>query len=980
MNLRIDPSATVSVSQLIRNLKTKPMLKINNLKQIMLLVLLSICVAFNTLAVNVTFQVDMTYRTVSPNGVHLAGSFQGWNPSATLMNNIGGNIYAVTIDIAAGTAIEYKFLNGNAWGADEIISGSCATATNRTYTVPSAASTIPVVCFASCSNACTPVKYVACIGNSITAGAGTADPTSQSYPSQLRTSLGSGYEVGNFGHSGATMLKNADTPYWNQAEYPASKSSNPNIVVIKLGTNDSKSWNWGPYGSQYAADYRSMIDAYRALPSKPKIFICLPSKAFSTQYAIDENVLANNIRPAIVQVAKDKGVSIIDIYDATKNASANFPDGIHPDATGAGLIAAKVKSLITYTAPAISRSGDVLTAVASNAYQWYFNGDTIPKVNGGRNQSYTATQSGVYSVGVKLSSANQDRVMSVELNVTVGNPTPPATPTGLTAAAGNTQITLSWTAASGATSYNIKRATTSGGPYTNIATGITTTSYTNTGLTNGTTYYYVVSAVNTAGESPNSSQASSAPVLVTINAFNQMEAESYNSMTGIQTEACSDTGAGLDVGYTDTNDYLVFNNVDFGTGPATADVRMASGATFTGTAEFRLNSTTGTLIGTASFGSTGGWQTWLTKNVNITGASGVKNLYIVFQGGAGIGNINWFKFKTAAVPAAPTNLTATTGNAQASLSWTASTGATSYTVKRSTTSGGAYANVVTGVTATNYVNTGLTNGTTYYYVVVAVNSVGTSGNSNQVSVTPTAPSSITNGIYEITNRNSGKAIDVAGVSTANGARIQQWDWANGSNQKWRVESLGGGLFKITAQNSLKSLDVVDASTANGAQIQQWDYSGNTNQKWTIENLGTGYYRLIASHSNRVLTVPGASTTNGILLTQNDWTGGTEQQWQFTYLSARETTVELVETEDHFMVYPTLVKSELNIDYYSESLEALNINLVNVEGRVVRTENVMLKKGFNSLKLDVSVLEQGMYIIHGQTQSHGKTFKKIFITK
>jgi hypothetical protein len=86
----------------------------------------------------------------------------------------------------------------------------------------------------------------------------------------------------------------------------------------------------------------------------------------------------------------------------------------------------------------------------------------------------------------------------------------PAAPTNVTATPGNGQVTLSWSASSGASSYNVKRSTTNGGPYTTIASP-TTTGYTNTGLTNGTTYYYVVSAVNTSGESANSSQVSATP-------------------------------------------------------------------------------------------------------------------------------------------------------------------------------------------------------------------------------------------------------------------------------------------------------------------------------------------------------------------------------------------------------------------------------------------------------------------------------------
>ena len=94
--------------------------------------------------------------------------------------------------------------------------------------------------------------------------------------------------------------------------------------------------------------------------------------------------------------------------------------------------------------------------------------------------------------------------------ITVTNASPP-TPTGLTATAGNAQVSLSWTASFGATSYNVYRSTTSGGPYTTIATNITTTGYTDTGLANGTTYYYVVTAVNGFGEGGYSNQANATP-------------------------------------------------------------------------------------------------------------------------------------------------------------------------------------------------------------------------------------------------------------------------------------------------------------------------------------------------------------------------------------------------------------------------------------------------------------------------------------
>ena len=106
--------------------------------------------------VDITFQVDMTNVTVSGNGVHLAGTLQGWDPATTLMTDMGNNIYAVTLSLGEGESHEYKFINGNAWGDDESVPAACATNNNRSYTVPAANETIPVVCFGSC-DPCTTV-------------------------------------------------------------------------------------------------------------------------------------------------------------------------------------------------------------------------------------------------------------------------------------------------------------------------------------------------------------------------------------------------------------------------------------------------------------------------------------------------------------------------------------------------------------------------------------------------------------------------------------------------------------------------------------------------------------------------------------------------------------------------------------------------------------------------------------------------------
>jgi len=180
----------------------------------------------------------------------------------------------------------------------------------------------------------------------------------------------------------------------------------------------------------------------------------------------------------------------------------------------------------------------------------------------------------------------------------------PAVPSGLSAVAGNAQITLSWTVSTGATGYDVQRSTTTGGPYTQISSP-TAPNFTDSGLTNGTKYFYVVSASNSVGQSANSAEVNATPVLPP--------------------------------------------------------------------------------------------------------------------------------------PAIPTGLAATAGNAQVSLNWNASTGATSYNVKRSTANGGPFSATLASPAVTNYMDTAVTNGTTYYYVVSAVNASGESGNSAQASATPTGP-------------------------------------------------------------------------------------------------------------------------------------------------------------------------------------------------------------------------------------------------
>ncbi|MET8139951.1 non-reducing end alpha-L-arabinofuranosidase family hydrolase, partial [Sphaerisporangium sp. NPDC005288] len=137
--------------------------------------------------------------------------------------------------------------------------------------------------------------------------------------------------------------------------------------------------------------------------------------------------------------------------------------------------------------------------------------------------------------------------------------------------------------------------------------------------------------------------------------------------------------------------------------------------------------------------------------------------------------------------------------------------------------------------------------------------------------------------YVLVNRNSGKALDVYGASTADGARIAQWTRNDGNNQQWQFVDSGGGYYRLKSRLSGKVLDVYNFSTADGANIVQWTDGNGTNQQFRLADSDSGYIRLINRNSNKVVEVQGASTADGGNVVQySDW-NGTNQQWQLVKL-------------------------------------------------------------------------------------------------
>ncbi|HEX8914120.1 MAG TPA: GDSL-type esterase/lipase family protein [Humisphaera sp.] len=192
-----------------------------------------------------------------------------------------------------------------------------------------------------------PVIKVACVGDSITYGAGIKDRDVNSYPAVLGKLLGDKYEVKNFGNSGSTLLRAGDKAYHKQKEYAAAIAFKPDIVVIKLGTNDSKPQNWAKK-ADFAADYKKLVADFKAANPAAKVYAALPVPVYGTgNFKITDEVVKPEVIPAIKQVAADEKLEVIDLYAALSDKPKLFPDKVHPNAEGAKLIAKAVYKAIT---------------------------------------------------------------------------------------------------------------------------------------------------------------------------------------------------------------------------------------------------------------------------------------------------------------------------------------------------------------------------------------------------------------------------------------------------------------------------------------------------------------------------------------------------------------------------------------------------------------------------------------------------------
>ncbi|HEX3020839.1 MAG TPA: GDSL-type esterase/lipase family protein [Lachnospiraceae bacterium] len=185
---------------------------------------------------------------------------------------------------------------------------------------------------------------VACIGDSITYGSGVKDSRDKdSYPVQLNKMLGEDYQVLNYGASGRTLQDIGAKPYRKTGFIGATLEANPEYVIIMLGTNDSKPCNWN--AEQYRSQYIALIHQYQALKNDPKIYIMTPPAAFVMEgeeaviHSIDPEVIRNEIRQIVTDIAKQTDVTLIDIYSIMEDHPEYFVDGVHPGKYGNHVLA-----------------------------------------------------------------------------------------------------------------------------------------------------------------------------------------------------------------------------------------------------------------------------------------------------------------------------------------------------------------------------------------------------------------------------------------------------------------------------------------------------------------------------------------------------------------------------------------------------------------------------------------------------------------
>lgn len=629
-----------------------------------------------------------------------------------------------------GTVVSYNALNGTTNAADDQghgthCAGTVAAQINNGVGVAGVAGWNPVIAGSDDYVKVMPVKVLDSTGNGSDSSVANGIIWAADHGAKvISLSLG--------GAGSSTTTYNAINYAWNKGCVVVAAAGNNGVStqfypaaypnVISVGATDgsdtlasfSNYGSWvkvaapgvGIYSTYKGGGYASMNGTSMATPHVAGLAALIRSQNPGLSNTQVSNLILGNLDPYQPYSGRTLGASAgrVNAYRALLAArGATAPTGTAPAApTNLRATANSTYNYLTWTgSPGATTYAVKRSNTSGSGYVTIGNGISGTSyfdftVSGGKTYYYVVTASN--SAGESANSAQ------ATAGTTVSTPTAPAAPANLQANAGNGQVSLTWNASSGATSYTVKRSTTSGSGYAAVASGtVSGTNFTDTNVTNGTTYYYVVTASNSGGESGGSAQVAATPAAPatgsTLAAPTNLKA-TVTSYVYLTWSAVS--GA---------TTYRVKRSTTSGTGYTT----IASGLTGPSHFDFGVSKTT--------------TYYYVVTAVNANGESAPSAQVSTGPEPA-----------TPSAPAAPTNVQATAGNGEVILTWNASSGATGYNVKRSTTSGSGYAAVASGAVAgTSFTDTNVANGTTYYYVVTAVNDDAESDGSAQVAATPAAP-------------------------------------------------------------------------------------------------------------------------------------------------------------------------------------------------------------------------------------------------
>lgn len=210
--------------------------------------------------------------------------------------------------------------------------------------------TLLLLCLLLCTTAYAQKKIkVACVGNSVTYGAGIENREVNSYPAQLQRMLGEDYEVMNFGKSGATLLNKGHRPYSEQEEYRAALDFAGDLVVIHLGLNDTDPRNWPNYRDNFVSDYLSLIESFRKVNPECKIWICrmTPIAHRHPRFKSGTRDWYWQEQATIEEIAQLGNTGLIDLQAGLYNHPDLLPDALHPNTEGAGILAKTICQELT---------------------------------------------------------------------------------------------------------------------------------------------------------------------------------------------------------------------------------------------------------------------------------------------------------------------------------------------------------------------------------------------------------------------------------------------------------------------------------------------------------------------------------------------------------------------------------------------------------------------------------------------------------